>query len=82
MTFYVYARLKGPCYEGYIYYFTKDNEKQIQKIKVDTWHCQMLIRNKLLKLLQILMAQTWTFVFNISTGPNNIMRIAGSGTRM
>ena len=34
MTFYVYARLKGPCYEGYIYYFRKDNEKQIPKSNV------------------------------------------------
>ena len=32
MTFYVYARLKGPCYESYIYYFRKDNEKQIQNV--------------------------------------------------
>ena len=37
MTFYVYARSKGPCYENYIYYFRKDNEKQIQNVKVGTW---------------------------------------------
>ena len=38
MTFYVYARLKGPCYESYIYYFRKDNEKQIQYVKDGTWN--------------------------------------------